>query len=89
MDMKINILQQEVAVSEKIFKQCPLCGKIWRDVDEFLTDNQLYINGYQGSLNRLFEGRERVGLLLFTHNTENCGTTLAFTAETFRLNKKQ
>ncbi|HOV98529.1 MAG TPA: hypothetical protein PK595_03025 [Bacteroidota bacterium] len=78
----------EVKTLTTIFKQCPLCGKIWRTSDEFLQDPELHLNGYQGSLFRLFEGRDQRGLLLFTHVAVHCGTTLAFNAEEFRMTKK-
>jgi hypothetical protein len=27
------------------FKQCPLCGKVWNTIDEFLSDKELHLNG--------------------------------------------
>ncbi len=33
--------------SSRIFKQCPLCGKIWNTRDLFLSDKSLHLNGYQ------------------------------------------
>lgn len=34
-------------LSPRIFKQCPLCGKIWNTRDSFLNDKSLHLNGYQ------------------------------------------
>lgn len=84
------IFEKEVVKNvESVFKRCPLCGKVWKTAEEFLNDADLQLNGYQGNLFRLFEGREKIGLLLFTHQIDNCGTTLSFTADAFRLPKER
>ena len=75
---------EEIVVAESVFKRCPLCGTIWNNRDEFLDDPHLHLNGYQGNIERLLNGRERRGLLLFTHRVEGCGTTLAFDAGDFK-----
>ena len=69
---------------EGIFKRCSLCGKIWKHRDDFLGDPDLHLNGYQGNLKRLLTGKQRRGLLLFTHRIENCGTTMAFDPGVFK-----
>jgi hypothetical protein len=71
-------------ITESIFKKCPLCGTIWKQRDDFLTDPTLHLNGYQGNIKRLLSGREKRGLLLFTHRIDGCGTTLAFDASDFK-----
>ena len=73
-----------VVLNDKVFKTCPLCGKVWSQRDEFLNDTTLHLNGYQGNMQRLLNGKEKRGLLLFTHRTEGCGTTLAFDAGEFK-----
>ncbi len=66
------------------FKRCPLCGKIWPSCDEFLDDRSIRLNGYQGNVRRLQIGERARGLLLFTHHTPECGTTLALEAKRFK-----
>jgi uncharacterized C2H2 Zn-finger protein len=76
--------EKKIEVTESVFKRCPLCGTIWRHRDDFLNDSTLHLNGYQGNIKRLLNGREKRGLLLFTHRTGACGTTLAFDACDFK-----
>lgn len=66
------------------FKRCSLCGVEWEDRDAFLSDPTLLLNGYQGNLRQLLTGKQRRGLLLFTHHAEGCGTTLAFDPTDFK-----
>ena len=66
------------------FKRCSLCGKVWTHRNDFLSDPDLHLNGYQGNLRRLLTGKQRRGLLLFTHRVEGCGTTLAFDPSDFK-----
>jgi hypothetical protein len=73
-----------VEVKATAFKRCPLCGAVWEHRDDFLNDPCLHLNGYQGSMERLINGREKRGLLLFTHKVEGCGTTLAFDPSVFK-----
>ncbi len=66
--------------SAQHFKQCTLCGTVWRTKDDFLRDPDLLLNGYQfTSLN--FRNSHRGGVLLFTHRNQTCGTTLAVYAQ--------
>ncbi len=81
-------VQEVVLQQTSAFKQCPLCGKVWNTIDEFLSDKELHLNGYQGNMKRLLDGRERFGLLLFTHCNEQCGTTLAFEPSVFKMKLK-
>jgi hypothetical protein len=67
-----------------VFKRCSLCGVEWQDRDAFLSDSTLVLNGYQGNLRQLLSGRQKQGLLLFTHTAEGCGTTLAFDPTEFK-----
>lgn len=64
------------------FKQCPLCGAVWKTKEEFLGDTLVHLNGYQyGSRRTEVEKR---GFLLFTHLHQQCGTTMAVIAEEFK-----
>jgi hypothetical protein len=85
--MKETVKESILTISgetEKPFKRCPLCGTVWSTRDDFLNDATLHLNGYQGNLKRLLSGREKRGLLLYTHRIEACGTTLAFDAGDFK-----
>jgi hypothetical protein len=89
-DMRVasNEMQEVVVQQTVVFKKCPLCGKVWMTIDEFLSDKDLHLNGYQGNMKRLLDGSERFGLLLFTHGAEQCGTTLAFEPSVFKMKLK-
>ncbi len=67
-------------IDPSYFKRCTLCGTVWLTKDEFLSDPELRLNGYQfTSLN--FRNSHRGGVLLFTHRNQACGTTLAIYAQ--------
>ena len=55
------------------FKTCPLCSKIWPTREEFLSDDDLDLIGYQVDFEEL-----TLGLFLFNHSV--CKTTLAIRA---------
>ena len=61
-----------------VFKQCPMCLNEWKTRGEFLGDDTLVINGYGADFERL-----EWGLFYFTHNTENCRSTMAIQASKF------
>jgi hypothetical protein len=76
---------------EKIFKTCPCCSYTWASREEFLADPNLELNGYQVNFKKL-EG----GMFLFTHATEQCGSTMTvimgifsdlYSGETYKENK--
>lgn len=58
------------------FKNCSRCEQRWRTCAEFVCDRDLETNGYQASL-----GHPEEGLILVTHVSGECGTTLAVLAE--------
>ena len=62
------------------FLECSLCGAIWRDYREVVTDPQLSVVGYQPCFDNPYDG-----LILVTHEVEGCGTTLAVRAHKLRL----
>lgn len=57
------------------FKTCTLCTHCWCELESFLEDRQLRLEGYQAS----FATPEH-GLLLFTHDIDDCGTTISVRA---------
>jgi hypothetical protein len=66
------------------FKRCPLCGKTWATREQFLNDDHTRLNGYQCNSKRLRQGLPAQGMLVFTHYAQECGTTLALPAASFR-----
>ena len=50
-----------------------MCGKVWETFNEFLSDPDIKVNGYQAFLRE-----PEKGLILFTHDREDCGTTVSF-----------
>lgn len=64
---------------DKSFKKCPCCGYLWSTREVFLSDEKLKVNGYLAGLKRIEEG-----LFLFTHLSEDCGSTMAIKVETFK-----
>ena len=68
----------------QLFKRCTLCGMEWRTRDEFLNDETNRLEGYQGEKRRIISGMPAEGLLLFTHQVQGCGTTLAIAASRFK-----
>jgi hypothetical protein len=62
------------------FKICTNCFAEWKSLDDFLSDPELKLVGYQVAFEDL-EG----GLFFFNHNRKNCGTTLAIPVKDFTL----
>ncbi|MFO7821353.1 MAG: hypothetical protein R6V56_04785 [Lentisphaeria bacterium] len=60
-------------------KVCPACGTVWNTLDNLLGDPRVRLQGYQVNF-----AAPELGLLLFNHETPQCGTTLAVEAEYFR-----
>lgn len=58
-----------------MFKQCSKCGHKWETQNDFLSDPDVSLVGYQVHFKNL-----HAGLLMFNHN---CGTTIAFQVEQF------
>jgi len=56
------------------FKTCPHCSKTWSSRDEFLSDDDIGLVGYQVDFEEL-----ALGLFLFNHSA--CQTTLAIRAD--------
>ncbi|MCX7762855.1 MAG: hypothetical protein RMJ81_07485 [Candidatus Kryptonium sp.] len=58
-----------------MFKKCPMCNNTWNTREEFLTDEEVQLVGYQK-----YMGVYGGGYLLFRHKTKFCGTTIAVKA---------
>ena len=58
-----------------MFKQCNVCHKIWGDRQDFISDPEVELVGYQSNFKRL-----ETGLFYFNHT---CRNTLAVKAEAF------
>ncbi|MDR3708366.1 MAG: hypothetical protein P4L33_08695 [Capsulimonadaceae bacterium] len=54
------------------FKTCSFCKRQWQSRADFLADPSLRVVGYQADLERL-----DAGLLIFVHQLEPCGTSIA------------
>ena len=63
---------------EKYFKICTMCSTKWETRNDFINDPLLHINGYQAHFEKL--GRS---LFYFTHQKEDCYSTIAIKAEEF------
>ena len=81
----MSTVAKENPSKEKIFKECTMCGKRWASKDEFLSDAEVHLNGYQWNKKRLRSGEDICGLLIFTHAKESCYTTLGIEAQRFRV----
>lgn len=65
-------MQNDTKNGQSGFKVCSFCKEAWDTRNDFLDDSMINIIGYIAD----FEHLEK-GLLLFNHNTDGCGTTLA------------
>jgi hypothetical protein len=79
----------ELVAVQQIFKRCTLCGKEWATREEFLNDVTLELNGHQWNKKKVLAGEPAEGLLIFTHRTRECGTSLALTASKFRQRRRR
>ena len=65
-------------MKSEAFKICPFCHQAWPTLEEFLSDPELRLTGYQASFEDLLGG-----LFMFTHISEKCGTTLSIPVQKF------
>ncbi|MER3522556.1 MAG: hypothetical protein C4326_00450 [Ignavibacteria bacterium] len=70
------------------FKQCSYCGVLWKTKDEFLADRSVRLEGYQWQTQQVIAGLPANGVLVFTHATPRCGTSLTISAKRFQRNPK-
>ena len=61
-----------MAAGNQVLKKCSICESCWKNLDDLLQDDSLVFNGYQP-----FFTRPDKGCFLFTHEKEDCGTTLS------------
>jgi hypothetical protein len=64
------------AVVKQPFKRCPVCGQRWFSRDDFLSDPNIRLLGYQVNFDSL-----TLGLVLFNHDT--CKDTLGVMVKDF------
>jgi len=57
---------------EMPFKKCANCRKVWKERNKFLSDPYVLLLGYQAH----FKDPDK-GLILFSHHTDDCGTTFS------------
>ncbi|MEI8138881.1 MAG: hypothetical protein WCI03_03335 [bacterium] len=62
-----------------MFKKCTCCGHHWGSREEFLSDPQVKLIGYQVNFDKL-----DTGYFLFNHLNQRCLTTLAMQTGFFR-----
>lgn len=60
------------------FKTCTSCRQSWADRAEFLSDPEVHALGYQANFGDL-----EAGIFLFSHDLEQCQTTLAIETREF------
>jgi hypothetical protein len=68
----------------QMFKRCSFCGKEWQTREEFLSDKELRLEGYQWENKQVMAGLPPDGMLVFTHSRGECGTSLTIAARVFR-----
>jgi len=61
-----------------VFKECPNCHYKWENRQTFLSDPLINLVGYQANFGNLV-----AGFFLFSHDTAECGTSLAVAAGQF------
>lgn len=64
-------------MTESVFKVCG-CGRQWKEREEFLSDPDVRLAGYQVNFVEL-----RQGFFLFNHIVPRCGSTLAVVVDRF------
>jgi len=67
---------EENSAAMEPFKRCTCCQAVWRTREDFLSDPEVGLIGYQAHFEEL-----KAGLLLFNHS---CRTTLAIEVECFQ-----
>jgi hypothetical protein len=63
--------------SQTPFKTCPTCDHVWQNREDFLSDEEIQVVGYQVHFEDL-----KLGLFLFNHR--ECGSCIALEAGGFR-----
>jgi len=55
-----------------------MCAQSWADLNTFLDDKSIVLNGYQPNFDCIGRGH-----FYFTHNTEECGSSMLINVEHF------
>jgi hypothetical protein len=74
----MDLKKADNAPTSTVFKNCPICKKSWACREDFLSDQQLDLDGYQADFENLDEG-----LFFFTHNQNSCHTTMSIQVRRF------
>ena len=61
-----------------VFKVCPSCETEWKDREEFLSDPQVELMGYQAIMVDL-----KAGVFMFFHRKEGCETSMGLEVSRF------
>ena len=64
---------------EQVLKQCPMCQASWADLRALVEDRSLRVVGYMACFDDV-----DCGLVLLTHQTVTCGTTIVVPARVLR-----
>jgi hypothetical protein len=67
-----------LAEDHTVFKQCSGCGLVWASREEFLSDAEVTLIGYQAMMEEL-----EAGYFLFNHMHRGCGSTVSIKAGEF------
>lgn len=62
----------------EVFKTCPMCAHTWETQADFISDQQLKINGYLADFEHL-----ELSQFYFTHMVEGCYSTMTLEAKEF------
>lgn len=61
------------------FRSCTKCGHVWEDVQAFIEDPNLKLNGYLPDFSQPGNG-----LIIVTHKTPACGSSFSLRVDLFR-----
>ncbi len=61
-----------------MFKICPCCNYNWENLEQFVSDPTLMLNGYQVNFDDPMQG-----FFLFTHFLPNCNSTISIQVAKF------
>lgn len=61
------------------FMTCTMCGHVWKDIQTFIEDPKLALNGYLPDFNQPGNG-----LIIVTHKTPGCSGSFSMRASVFR-----
>lgn len=74
----MSVISPKRIIMNTVFKTCPMCAQSWADLNSFLNDKTIVLNGFQPNFS--CEGR---GHFYFTHNVKQCGSSMLIQVENF------